>query len=523
MSNHPIKPLPSEVVSLISAGEVIDSLASAVRELAENSIDGSATRIGIEISSQSLTVQVTDNGVGMDWQDLQLATMPHATSKIATLSDLTKINTLGFRGEALHCLAQLGELTISSRAGQQAWTVRYDRQGNWQDIPQPIALAQGTIVQVKQLFSAYPHRLQRLPSIPQQIRQAQKQIHYLAVTHAPISWQVKLDGKPWFQIWGTDHPAHILTQILQGLTIDQLLIKNCADLQLVMSAPDRYHRPRMDWVKVAINGRIINSPELESTILSCFQRTLPRQRFPLCFAHLHIDPSLIDWNRHPAKAEIYLENLPHWQNYLKETICQLLQSPVSIDQSTKLLKVQESEIKYNPKPSLKVIAQVLNTYILVEGNESIYLIEQHTAHERILYENLEDQWQIVPLETPMLLTDLTELQVSQLQHLGIDIQEFGNQTWTIRSIPKLLVNHPEQKSILWELSQQKNLAQAMAQLACRTAYKNGTSLDRETMEQIISQWQALRHPQTCPHGRPIVMVLDSNDLSRIFKRNWLIS
>lgn len=527
MQNHPIKTLPSEVISLISAGEVIDSLSAAVRELAENSIDGGATRIAIEISTDSLTnnltVQVTDNGIGMDWQDLQLATMAHTTSKITNLADLQQIKTLGFRGEALHCLAQLGNLTISSRLGDQAWTVSYDHQGNWQNPPQPIGLAQGSIVKVKNLFWDYPQRIKKLPSIPQQIRQVQKQIHHLAIAHPHISWQIKLDGKSWFQVWSADHPSQIILQILSGVTVNQLTIENCPDLQLVMGLPDRYHRPRLDWLKVAVNGRVINSPELEGAILSCFQRTLPRNRFPLCFAHLRIEPSLIDWNRHPAKQQIYLENLNHWQNYLKEMVLQLFQVPRLIDQPSKLLRVKETDIKYDHRSHLKPIAQVLNTYILVEGNDSIYLVEQHTAHERILYENLEDQWQIVILETPLLLIDLSELQIAQLQQLGMDIQEFGNHSWTARSIPKLLVDHPEQKTILHELSQQKDLFQAMAHLACRSAFKNGTTLDMATMQQIIKQWQALRQTHTCPHGRPIVMVLDSDDLSRIFKRNWLIS
>ncbi|MFN3927761.1 MAG: DNA mismatch repair endonuclease MutL [Pseudanabaenaceae cyanobacterium] len=514
-----INTLPPAVVRLIAAGEVIDSLASAVRELAENAIDAGANRIVINIWTDSFTIQVTDNGKGISYSDLLQVALPHTTSKIANQEDLTNITTLGFRGEALHCLAQLGKLTIISRQGSApAYQVDYNQQGECINLPRETAFAEGTTVKVTNLFAHYPQRLSMLPSMPQQIRQIQKQVYNLAIANPHVSWQIYLENKEWLKLWAGD----IITQILPNLNSTDLVSLDYRDLQVILGLPDRYHRPRPDWVKVIINRRVVHYPELEQTILNSFQRKLPRNRYPLCLVHIKASPSQMDWNRHPAKLEVYLDQLQYWQTYITDTICRLLERPIQPKTTRQLFQVAENSISYSTAPQLCAIAQVLKTYILAENSQGIYLIEQHTAHERVLYEHLEDQWQIVPIPEPILLHGLTETQVFNLTKMAVDISEFGSNTWVVRSLPKLLVDHPEAVAILTELSQQEEMSGVMAQLACRSAIKNGTELDLATMQTIIQQWQATRNPHTCPHGRPICLHLKSNDLARIFRRNWLI-
>ena len=194
---HTIHALPIEVVHLIAAGEVIDSLAAVVRELAENAIDAKATRIVISIWTDTLSVQVSDNGCGMAIADLSQAATPHTTSKITNAADLQKINSLGFRGEALYSLVQLADLNICSRpmlepVGYQA---HYDEQGNLHFQPKVVAIAKGTVVTVRNLFSRYPNRLQSLPTSSQQVRKVQLQIQQMAIANPQINWQVTLNQK----------------------------------------------------------------------------------------------------------------------------------------------------------------------------------------------------------------------------------------------------------------------------------------------------------------------------------------
>ena len=436
MSN--IHTLPLEVVHLIAAGEVIDSLAAVVRELAENAIDAGAKRIVISIWTDTLSVQVSDNGCGMAIADLSQAATPHTTSKINNAEDLQQINSLGFRGEALYSLAQLADLSICSRpilepVGYQA---NYDEHGNLQSPPKVTAIATGTIVSVRNLFSRYPNRLQSLPSNSQQVRKVQLQLQLMAIANPHVNWQVNLDNREWMTIWAGENNSEILPQIISSIQSYDLMYKEFAlspspspagegskNISITLGLPDRLSRRRPDWVKVILNGRVINFPELEQTILSSLERTLPRNRFPVCIVRLDLPCDRIDWNRHPAKAEAYIQNLAEVQSQLKDLITEALKIPESSSQSTytsatnDLLRAAERKTSYlipakkenfnQPHNSLKAIAQVLDTYILAEHSGGLWLVEQHVAHERVLFERIELQWQIVAIEQPILLKQLS--------------------------------------------------------------------------------------------------------------------
>lgn len=162
------------------------------------------------------------------------------------------------------------------------------------------------------------------------------------------------------------------------------------------------------------------------------------------------------------------------------------------------------------------------TYIVAEVSEGIWLIEQHIAHERVLYEQLQMNWQCIPVTTPLLLNYLTSVQVEKLLHLGIDIEPFGESVWAVRSVPAPLVQREDCLEALQELSLGGDLATAQAAIACRTAIKNGTPLTLGEMQSLLEQWQQTRQPRTCPHGRPIYLALTETALARFFRRNWMI-
>jgi DNA mismatch repair protein MutL len=557
-----IQALPTEVVYLITAGEVIDSLASVVRELVENSLDAGATRIVVSIWPQQWRIRVADNGCGMNLDDLQQAATAHSTSKISSSADLWKINSLGFRGEALHSLTTLADLEILSRPvdGKLGWRVVYGEGGKVVQV-EVTAIAPGTVVIVSNLFGNCSSRRQGLPTLALQMKTVQATIQQIALCHPHITWQICQNDRQWFTISPAATTAQLLPQILpqvrQGdlqevklkipnplnteiLTSNSPLPTPHSALTLVVGLPDRTHRHRPDWVRVAINGRMVKTPELEQTILSAFHRTLPRDRYPICFLHLAISPDQINWNRNPAKTEIYLNEITYWQEQITQAINQALRissanlkEAVHTTRVSKLLKAAEAKGGYNFNPknsnepdntqhSLKAVAQVSNTYIVAEHSSGMWLIEQHIAHERVLYEQLCDNWQLVSVEPSIILYQLSPAQISQLQRIGLDIEPFGEQLWAVRNLPAILQQREDCAEAILELSLGGDLQTAQVAVACRSAVRNGTPMNLQEMQTLLDDWQRTRNPRTCPHGRPIYLSLEESSLARFFRRNWVI-
>ncbi|MEO0969490.1 MAG: DNA mismatch repair endonuclease MutL [Cyanobacteria bacterium J06639_18] len=644
-----IQELPTELVHLIAAGEVIDSFAAVVRELVENSLDAGATRIVISIWPSQWRLTVADNGCGMNWEDLQRAAIPHSTSKIRTCGDLWKINSLGFRGEALHSLTTLGSLEILSRpsTGDIGRRAVYDSEGKI-IFSEATAIAPGTVVTVSDLFRKFPARRRGLPAMARQIKAVQKIIEQIALCHPQLTWQVWQNDRKWFSLCPATSTAKLLPQILPRLRngdLEELQLKipdplqeyeeisltassqidsqidsqvnsvknsptgyrvrensskvspilsdvnfekgGYSTLNLVLGLPDRCHRNRPDWVRVAVNGRMVKSPELEQTIVSSLARTLPRDRYPLCLLHYSISPEQVDWNRNPAKSKIYLKQIGYWQKQVEQAIeralrinADTIKFSVQNTRVSKLIKAAESKAAYhvgsqnsingeqgnstvdinasnthslningsnlnnsnlnNPNlnnsnfsnssssnsPShiqfLKAVAQVNKTYIVAEHPGGVWLVEQHIAHERVLYEKLCDSWKLVPVEPAIILYQLSTAQVEQLQHIGIDIEAFGERLWAVRSIPGLLQNRDDCAEALIELSWGGDLQTAQVAVACRSAIRNGTPLSLEQMQSLLDEWLRTRNPHTCPHGRPIYLSLSESSLSKYFRRHWVI-
>jgi DNA mismatch repair protein MutL len=161
-------------------------------------------------------------------------------------------------------------------------------------------------------------------------------------------------------------------------------------------------------------------------------------------------------------------------------------------------------------------------YIVAEHADGLWLVEQHIAHERVLYEQIRDRWEVVPLAAPIILQNLSAAQVEQLGRIGLDRGEFGENLWAVRSVPKLLSGHPEIAAALLELSQGGDLAAAQVAIACRSAIRNGTPMSQPEMQRLLDQWQRTQNPRTCPHGRPIYLALEESSLSKFFRRSWVV-
>lgn len=547
----PIQPLPTAVVHQIAAGEVIDSLAAAVRELIDNAIDAGATHLTLTVWPDRWQIRLADNGSGLPRADLPLAAQPHATSKIRTAPDLDRIQTLGFRGQALASLAQLGQLTVCSRRPpEDGWQATYDPQGHLATLT-AVGMAPGTVVTVGDLFSRWPARRQGQPSTARQLRQIQHTVHSAALCHPHLTWQVQIADRSWFKLRPGTTAAALIPQLLPSVRQTDLAIHSGplgpptgdlapAQITLVMGLPDRCHRPRPDWLKVAVNGRLVNGTELEHTITGALHHTLPRQRYPLVVAHLSLDGCHIDWHRSPDKSTIHLHHNAHWQAQLAAALEHLLHThphglPTARQQHqvTQLVQAAEAQAPYLAEPAslsdalpgltpLTVLAQVHNRYILAESPAGICLIEQHIAHERVIYEQLQQQWQLVELDAPVVLTNLTPPQLAQLERLELAPEPFGPQRWAVRNVPAALAQRQDVAAALVELSRGGDLAAAQVAVACRTAIRNGTPLSHEAMVSLVHQWQRTRRPHTCPHGRPICLTLNETSLARFFRRSWVV-
>jgi len=424
------------------------------------------------------------------------------------------------------------------------------------------------------------------------MRSIQLTLQQIAICHPHVNWQLRQGNTPCLHVTPGSTAEQLLPQFVRGvrssdlqyLKLDlpaspqnqkaanllletqlvgatvkpnyqfpvatsQFQMPNSQFLELVIGLPDRCHRRRPDWVKVGVNRRVVRSPELEQTILSAFARTCPRDRYPVCFVHLQISPSEIDWNRHPAKVEIYLHDPSFWQAQVSAAIDRALHlndevlpaAPIP-DRVGQLLKASEQKSAYSVGISarqnddggedakgnkiglmeLRAIAQVHNTYIVAEHPSGMWLVEQHIAHERVLYEQLCADWQLKCLEKPVILSQLSALQIENLSRLGLEVESFGEQLWAAREVPELLADRDDCADALFELSKVADLQAAQVATACRSAMRNGTPLSLSQMQNLLDEWQQTRNPRTCPHGRPIYFALEESTLARIFRRSWVI-
>ncbi|MEN9203262.1 MAG: DNA mismatch repair endonuclease MutL, partial [Thermostichus sp. DG02_1_bins_55] len=509
----------------------------AVRELVENAIDAQATRIQVEVWPQCWQIRVGDNGQGIPASQLEQVAQRYTSSK-------RDPSTLGFRGEALHSLARLGSLSLQTwhRSDPHGWRAVYNREGCLTH-KQPAATALGTVVTVADLFSEWPLRRQT----PSPTRSLPMLLENAALAHPTLSWQFYQEERLLLSLWPGENLQDILLQRLPHLDPSDLRYRRLqqqeADWELLLGLPDRVHRPRPDWIRLAVNGRFVHLPELQGVIQSRFQGTLPRHRYPLAVVHLRLPPEQVDWNRHPAKSELYLQDLATRQEQLHQHVKDLLQSgsELSSRRALQLMRASEAKQPYRLSsfasqgatvqtaptgagslPPLKALAQLHQTYILTEHPQGLWLVEQHLAHERVRYEYLQQHWQWVEPDFPLILEGLSAQALQQLEHLGLEPEPFGPHVHRLRRIPLALVQEdPEEiQGSLWELSHCQDLQAAQVMVACRGALRNGVALTLEQMQQLLDAWQRTLNPHTCPHGRPVYLALAEKDLARYFHRRW---
>ena len=553
----PIKVLTPEVVSTIAAGEVIERPASVVKELVENSLDAEASEINVETRGGGVElIRVSDNGTGIPASELELAFYRYATSKITDLIDLEDISSLGFRGEALPSIAAVAEVEILTRAPSEAI-------GSYICLKKGEIVAresrprqQGTTVVIRRLFRYLPARLKFLKSAATENSHIAYLVNQYALAFPEVRFSLITDKRNNLSTQGDGSLRNAVSQIY-GLEVAQRMlgVKEESAFARVngLVSPPSLNRTNRSYLTFFVNRRWIHSPLLTRAAEEAYHGLLMEGRHPVVILNLSLPGRELDVNVHPTKAQVKFHNEQVMFVTIKKAIREALSKasmakPIAMPamagayQQRSFTMVSDKEPTFTAPlptlslPILRVIGQLSNTYIIAEGPEGLYLIDQHAAHERILYERVLAQWSRQEVEVQGLLEPITiELNPREeeilrankdmLAQFGFDIEPFGDKSYLIRTIPALATRANLDEvmgAVLSDLDSKDEVTsweQKIAQsLACHSAIRAGQQLSNEEMLALIRQLEQANQPRTCPHGRPTMIQLTSYQLEKEFGR-----
>jgi len=593
--NHlmPIRLLSPEVSSQIAAGEVVERPASVVKELLENSLDANANSISILIEDAGKKlIEVADNGFGIPSAELELAAARHATSKLVQSDDLFSIGTLGFRGEALASIGSVSRMTITSRVKDKKEGARLKVEGGMSGKVIKVGTTVGTTVRVEDLFYNVPARLKFLKKDVTERRTVDTLVTRYALAYPDKRFKLTEGKKTTLQTAGDGDRRTILAS-LYGVDVAKQMLEVMAeeeDYRLTgFISPTSITRSNRREITFFINGRWVQEIALNTALLQAYHTMLMVGRYPMSSLFLEIDPHEVDVNVHPAKAEVRFRSQDKVFSFVQRSTRKALlayspvpnvapslwgttrtvpsesnsssvgldwaighDKPIGGDQlavnSTQFsgekeeFKNQQSEVSdqqtFGRIPLMRLIGQVGATYLVAEGPAGLYLIDQHAAHERVLFEKLMAQREMQKIPSQVLLNPetvtlppqaaklLTE-QLPVLNHFGFDVNEFGPNTFQVRAIPTLFSGGDSSAALRAlvedfeedETPLQNEIEAKLAARVCkRMAVKGGQSLSNDEQRALLTELEACDSPRTCPHGRPTMIHLSVDMLERQFGR-----
>lgn len=574
----PIALLPDEVSSLIAAGEVVERPASVVKELLENSLDAGARRIEIRIEGAGRKrIEVADDGVGIPSGEVALAPARHATSKLRTADDLLAIRTLGFRGEALASIAAVSRFELGSRAAGQEAGSRLTVQGGGAGALRSAGMPPGTQVVVQDLFFNIPARLKFLRSDETERRRIHSLVARYAAAYPAVRFRLSLEGRTVVETTGRGDPQEALGAVFGAEIASRLLalpeVEAAGSRVAGFVSPLDLHRSNRKEITLFVNGRWVQDAGLTAAVVQAYHTLLMVGRFPLAVILLAIPPDQVDVNVHPAKTEIRLRDpeavFGLVQRAVRATV--LRQGPPAVDwrrtetapwggsaagrrhgpdpawelahglelpRPTGTIVGQSSLLPSGDLPLLRPVGQVGAAYLVAEGPDGLYLIDQHAAHERVLFENLMEARQAGSPASQALLepasvelspehAQLLEPQLPILESLGFEVEAFGGATYRVRALPALLARLNPTAALRaavedFEEDERPLGAELEARLAARVckraAIKSGQVLSLAEQAELIRTLEACASPRTCPHGRPTMIHLSVDSLERQFGR-----
>lgn len=576
----PIIELPQDLVAKIAAGEVIERPASVSKELVENSLDSGARRVEVELRGGGIPfLRVTDDGQGIPPEEVGLAFLRHATSKLVDLADLAKISTLGFRGEALPSIAAVAEVSMLTRTPDRelGMMVRI-KEGRVIESGER-GCPPGTTVTVRDLFSGLPARRKFLRPATTEARRVTDVVARYCLAYPEVQFLLHNDGRQSLQTPGDGQTTSAVASLYGAQLAKALVPVDAKDASLAVQgliSPPSEARASRQMINFFINRRWVQSAPLLRALEDAYQDLLPGDRFPVALINLYLPPDEVDVNIHPAKREVrfYREGdlyafvrravreaighfapaktafagigpflthpgggFPEVSGYMSQTVPGGLK-PALVGGSVQTPALELEASDQGPLriqlPILRVVGQMGDTYIIAEGPDGMYLVDQHTAHERVLYEKLKgggDEVSKQGLLDPLVL-EVRPAQVGLLAswgevlgRWGFEVGQLDQNACLLRTAPSLLKGtklkeaFQEILTALEETSGGPAWEERMRQsLACHGAVRAGQSLSIQEMRELLLALEATELPYTCPHGRPTMVYLSSARLAREFGR-----
>lgn len=571
-----IKILADEVASQIAAGEVVERPASVVKELLENAIDAGASQITIRVESAGKRlIEVADNGSGISIDDLPLSVTRHATSKLVTADDLFHIRTLGFRGEALASIGSVSRMTVLSRNPSCDTGARIIVEGGKLMSREPVGGVAGTVVRVEDLFYNTPARLKFLKRDQTEKQQIDGLVTRYALAYPEKAIHLLQDNNPVLHTIGNGNRREILAQLYGVELARQLLEVIFEEEGLKITgfiSPISINRSNRKDMTFFINGRWIQDTALNTALIKAYQTYLMVGRYPLAVLFLELTPEEVDVNVHPAKAEVRFRQpdliFTSVQRAVRRALLayspvpQLTPTPWRVerqDTSQQLTwqdspPVWENQQNIEPQrvitdqtisaapnlpggiPILRLIGQIGATYLVAEGPDGLYLIDQHAAHERVLYEKMtglrgtvSSQILLEPvvMQLPPQSAGILKENLEVINRIGFEVDEFGINTFRLTAVPELFIRNDPRlaiRSVIEDFEEDETPLQGMieermiARICKRMAVKGGMVLSIDEQQTLIHDLESCVSPRTCPHGRPTMIHLSVDLLERQFGR-----
>jgi DNA mismatch repair protein MutL len=585
----PIRLLAPEVASQIAAGEVIERPASVVKELLENSLDAGAKTVTITVEEAGKgLIEVADDGSGIPSAELELAASRHATSKLVRSDDLFSILTLGFRGEALASIGSVSRMTITSRVKKEKEGARIKVEGGHAGKPTKVGTTVGTTVRVEDLFYNVPARLKFLKTDVTERRTIDALVTRYALAYPDRRFKLSEGKNTTLQTSGDGDRRSILAA-LYGVDVAKQMLEVMSEEKgyrlTGFISPTSLTRSNRKEITFFINGRWVHEFSLTTALLQAYHTLLMVGRYPLTALFLEIDPHTVDVNVHPAKAEVRFRDSDKVFSFVQRSVRKALlayspvpnvapslwgttrtvpsepmQSSVGLDWAIghdeeiidrgpqtiddgKPVNGQSSTVETGQQsferiPLMRLIGQIGATYLVAEGPDGLYLIDQHAAHERVLFEKLMTQHEMKNIPSQALLNPETVTVPPQasnllianlpiLQHFGFDVEEFGPNTFQVRAMPALFMGSNPATALRAlvedfeedETPLQNEIEAKLAARVCkRMAVKGGQSLTTDEQRALLNDLEACDSPRTCPHGRPTMIHLSVDMLERQFGR-----
>ena len=581
----PIRVLSPQIASKIAAGEVTERPMSVVKELVENSLDAGATRISVEIRGGGIEyIRVTDNGTGIAEDEIAVAFERFATSKLVSDGDLESVGTFGFRGEALPSIAAVSRVTMVSRAEGEDSGIQVDLNAGSLIRKQRVGAAPGTSVTVRGLFHNLPARRKFLRSAASEATRVQSAVGRFALARPDVAISLTVESRSLFVTNGSGSLRES-TAAVYGAEVAEAMLdiettgREDAPIQVggLIGRPS-IARSNRNHVTIYVNGRWVQNRSLTYALHEAYRGFLMERRFPIAVVSIDVPYGEVDVNVHPSKTEVRIKDegrvFAALQRAVRETLVANLpvqelstrqttpsvgtaptdprsywpiplpqdQAPMEGGMTAMPLQAdpaqpsQQPLIPHRALPALRVIGQIKTTYIAAEGPDGMYLIDQHAAHERVLFETIKEAARTGSPSVQGLMepatVDLTPEQIEiveahrpSVSGLGFDFEEFGGTTYVLRGVPALLVSEDPPSALRDVLDMMAEGGgyesweeRAAYSLACHSAIRAGKVLTNRETEELVRQLEQCSQPHTCPHGRPTMIHLSEARLEEEFGR-----